>query len=35
MLNLVLPLVEVMNIIKIINEKSIKKCMDIKCGWMV
>jgi len=32
MLNLVLPLVEVMNIIKIINEKSIKKFMDIKCG---
>jgi hypothetical protein len=35
MSNLALPLVEVINIWKLINIKSIKDYMDIECGLMV
>jgi hypothetical protein len=35
MLNLVLPFVWIMNIMKLINIKSIKECMDINYDLMV
>ncbi len=35
MSNLALPLIEVINIWKLINIKSIKDYMDIECGLMV